>query len=160
MTTFQPRWASLSAVAAPTPVAEPVTIATGLSTGLESIGGSLGLTPPEQRSEQPAEEIADRVLALGFALGPRDVELGLRVDPAVAQRLLEDFADDGQCALGALAPVPHLHGRVVEADPRATHKLAMHQDEPAVTVVLRGAGLARHVGLDAEARADRGARAF
>ena len=44
---------------------------------------------------------------------------------------------------------PHRRAVVVEADPRAGHELRMHHDEPAVGVLLRGAGLASHVRLNA-----------
>ena len=65
--------------------------------------------------------------------------------------------------MAPLAPVvaAHRHARVVEADPRAGHQARVHEDEPAVGVVLRGAGLAGHVGLgDAEPRAHHRARAL
>jgi hypothetical protein len=69
---------------------------------------------------------------------------------------VEGVADDGQGAAGALPPVVAAQGDavVVEADPGAAHQLRVHQDEPAVGVVLGGAGLAGQVGAQAELVAD------
>lgn len=78
-----------------------------------------------------------------------------------AQRALREIADDRQCAVRALSPViaAQRHAAVVEDDPSARHQLRMHQNEPAIRVVLRRAGFARHVAANAKARTDRGPRA-
>src|SRR2546423_7100914 len=77
------------------------------------------------------------LLRLDSRLRPRtrNVELGAGIDPAIAQRLLEDLCHDRQRAASALAPRAHRH-LVVEAYPRACHQLGMHHDEPAIGVLL------------------------
>ena len=85
-----------------------------------------------------------------------------RVQRLAAQRLLEKITHDGQRALRPLPPVvaAQRDAAVVEAHPRPAHQLRVHEDEPAIGVVLRGAGFARHIGADAKSRADAPARAL
>ena len=72
------------------------------------------------------------------------------------QRLLEEIADDVERI--AARPGPSESRIVTRLSLKPTQapadQLRVHQDEPAVGVVLGGAGLAGHVGPDAEAAAD------
>ena len=56
----------------------------------------------------------------------------------------------------AFAPViaAERHAAVVEPDPCPGDKLRMHEYEPSVRIVLRRAGLACYIRVDAEARAN------
>src|SRR5450830_373602 len=88
-------------------------------------------------------------------------ELGAGVDLAAINGGLEEVAHQQHGVVAALAPVAAAHGDpvVIETHPGACHQVRVHQDEPAVRVVLGGAGLAGDVAGDAEAGADRRARA-
>src|SRR6266850_4805050 len=78
-------------------------------------------------------------------------KLGARVERAGGQRLAHEIADDMQRVVRALAPViaAQRDPCVVETDPRSHDELWMHQHEPAIGVVLRGSGFARHIGTNA-----------
>ena len=78
-----------------------------------------------------------------------------------AEGLLQKVAHHGQRAVGALAPVIAAQGDapIVEAHPRTRHHTRVQGNEPAVGVVLRGAGFARQVGPQAVAAAQGGAGA-
>ena len=80
-------------------------------------------------------------------------EARIAIDRLAADGLLHELAHHRQRTAGTLAPVIAAQGypAIIEARPCAGHHTRMHEDEPAVGVVLRGAGLARHIGLDAVA---------
>src|SRR5690554_6088614 len=74
----------------------------------------------------------------------------------VPESLAVDVAHDVQGVVSALPPVIGAKGYtlVVEPDPRTADELGMHEDEPAIHVVLRGSGLACDVGVDSKGRTD------
>ena len=73
------------------------------------------------------------------------------------QRPLIEVPDDRQRSVRTFAPITAAQRDtpVVEANPCTGHQLRMHQDEPAVGIVLRCASLARYIPANTETRSDR-----
>ena len=69
--------------------------------------------------------------------------------------MCKKVAHHRQRTAGTLPPaVAHGDAVVVETHPGAGHQLRVHHDEPAIGVVLGGAGFAGYVSLNAKTRAN------
>ena len=72
---------------------------------------------------------------------------------------MKKFPHNRQRTLRALAPTrAHRDTVVVEANPRTRYQLRLHQNKPAIGVVLGRTRLASHVRTNAEPAANTGAR--
>ena len=138
------------------------------------IGGRLGRYHHQRRGGGQAEPTGQAIgrqrrvgwyrLRLGRHLGRIALHLRkhrLGVDKLALLRRLHEGADQAQRTVPALPPVAAAdrHARVVESDPCADDQRWAHQHEPGVGVVLRGAGLAGEIALQAPLAADRRAGA-
>ena len=105
---------------------------------------------PGQPCHPRAQFVAEHVELARLHFG---IEAHTRIDDSRAQRPLIKIADDRQGAMSAFPPIiaAERHAAIVESDPRTRDELRVHQDEPAVGIVLGGAGFTRHIRANPEA---------